>query len=1408
MRGRLLGKLKQNKAFTLMETLIVVAVIVVLLGIGVVNIVGWTEELRMKELDSYAKTIYMEAQNQLSSMEVEGGLPALSKKLSTTGSGYEGRVLSEEPSDYAYNGNASNRWNELYYLVDSDTIILEFVPKFSFVNSGNGKYLIEIAPGTGEIYGVFYWTSDNENEDLNGSAEEIYEFLKGMTKSDEDENNRGLKSRMQYEVGYYGGTLSETTVVTDYSLNQKVQIVNGEELYVVVSFDNKGKMLDYRNSQQFDITFEIKDESGNTWSYDMNAKELECIVTDTNGVPVENGSRIEFALLLDSTIEGYDFTTITGGRLVPGEDLSIKVGTTFRHGDLYLIENPITGGENSLFDVVLDAENVVEVGNVRHLKNLSKYNDVNDITIKQSGNIDFNNIKYAFEFAGGKAVYVGADKSTTSAPAFSPISNISLFNASSGRHVEFDGNSFEIRNLVIEAPGSADVGLFMDATNVTFSNVKIVDPTIKAEGSTNVGVLAGRLKDCTINNCGVYLNTYYRNAEGVKQYYNQAAGGNVMADRYAQYSVTGGTNVGGLVGLTVGSTITNSFAAVKVNGVENVGGFIGKATSDATVDFANPPDEAWIKNCYSSGDVRHLEGSSNYIGGFIGWAENLYVTDAYSTSNVYGNNYIGGFLGKSVGSLYGRCNSYGEVLRRNGSDSFGSAKVGGFISDAGNSGSDVVRNADGTSTCHFLKQIGYNEKLDEFGGAFSATYVNLAVNLPEEGAILARTTFPYDNMLSYKAFPFVSVTDSHYGNFPLQYTINNSLVYYEKYGENDYGYYCVTTLNGDTAEDYVWVLDTLRDQICIEDGYALLSMYYLDEIKYTNYQYKGSSWSETGSQTLDITTGNDYGANKMVLLGQQGGLQFNAYVPVSDVYGDFYTADYSKQSPKSSFTINGMYMYQLPYELQNANRTEVDNFYDVIVFDEGKAMGNDETTVVDDKIFYYCPHFAKLAVNPGTGVTSGDGTVAESVIANKSFDKLGQPITVYVRSARQLNALGRVPYYWNDVKGLSTKVTYVQEVDVNFSAYTKNYCGTTFNLMDTSVNNPVRNVPIGVPKLSGTYQQFRNAYDGKCNKIIDYCIESSEAFVGLFGEIRDASLKNIVMVSSGNVKPYVRAIGNTKPYSKIQRSAVGALVGLSYMYDNTIENCVAVGYDVEYDMQINLHNIAVGGLIGSSMSPISNCAAINDVTFKLETSDKDVSVFIAGLVGSHMYKPLSNSYSGGTVNIDNNGKGAVGYVSAGGVCAGALFIANETYKFGDAYNKINKGARSVSWSNLYTYTKISLGDNAMEQSCINTTTSKLIRDYSWADKNNEVQGGTENCYYLDNILGSLAVGSYNIGTSQTWEQLVAFTASVEGNNAFDLGSADYTYDKNGNRIDNEYPFPAVIKDESGKYVHYGDWPSN
>ena len=63
---------KDNRGFTLLETLLVVAIIAVLLGLSIIGVIAIQKELRQRELDSKAEMIYMAAQNRMTELTASG----------------------------------------------------------------------------------------------------------------------------------------------------------------------------------------------------------------------------------------------------------------------------------------------------------------------------------------------------------------------------------------------------------------------------------------------------------------------------------------------------------------------------------------------------------------------------------------------------------------------------------------------------------------------------------------------------------------------------------------------------------------------------------------------------------------------------------------------------------------------------------------------------------------------------------------------------------------------------------------------------------------------------------------------------------------------------------------------------------------------------------------------------------------------------------------------------------------------------------------------------------------------------------------------------------------------------------------------------------------------------------------
>ena len=67
-------------------------------------------------MENYAKSIYLEAQYQLSNKEVEGGLPGFYDRINAE---YEGRFLTMAPQDFDVDAKG-DAWQQLCFIRNSD----------------------------------------------------------------------------------------------------------------------------------------------------------------------------------------------------------------------------------------------------------------------------------------------------------------------------------------------------------------------------------------------------------------------------------------------------------------------------------------------------------------------------------------------------------------------------------------------------------------------------------------------------------------------------------------------------------------------------------------------------------------------------------------------------------------------------------------------------------------------------------------------------------------------------------------------------------------------------------------------------------------------------------------------------------------------------------------------------------------------------------------------------------------------------------------------------------------------------------------------------------------------------------------------------------------------------------------
>jgi hypothetical protein len=209
----------------------------------------------------------------------------------------------------------------------------------------------------------------------------------------------------------------------------------------------------------------------------------------------------------------------------------------------------------------------------------------------------------------------------------------------------FDGQGYAISGLSINSTSSY-TGMFAQTSAASqISNVALVGADITSTGSYTGGLVG----------------------------YNRGT----ITNSAVEGSVSGVTDVGGLVGYNYNNTITNSYANADVNGNTEVGGLVGY----------NDGSNADISNSYATGDVTGV----TYVGGFVGRSFNsATISDSYATGDVTGSSYVGGFIGKMGWVTINNSYALGDVN--------GTYAVGGFAGETWSDSASVVNN-----TCFWNK---------------------------------------------------------------------------------------------------------------------------------------------------------------------------------------------------------------------------------------------------------------------------------------------------------------------------------------------------------------------------------------------------------------------------------------------------------------------------------------------------------------------------------------------------------------------------------------------------------------------------------------------------------------------------------------------------------------------------------
>ncbi|MFA5418274.1 MAG: T9SS type A sorting domain-containing protein, partial [Bacteroidales bacterium] len=201
--------------------------------------------------------------------------------------------------------------------------------------------------------------------------------------------------------------------------------------------------------------------------------------------------------------------------------------------------------------------------------------------------------------------------------------------------------TYFILNNNLDTIGSSDYEAIASASaNMGLGWTPIGDGTIKFTGNFNGNghTINGLYIDHTIWYAGVAIDPLLQ--ENIGLFGTIGSGAVISNIGLTNVTIAGKKQVGGLVGVVEGGTVTNAYVTGSVRGEENIGGMAGKIISGT------------ITNAYSTTDVDGI----NYVGGLIGDIISGTVTNAYSLGSVTGDyTYVGGLVGRNSTGTFNNC---------------------------------------------------------------------------------------------------------------------------------------------------------------------------------------------------------------------------------------------------------------------------------------------------------------------------------------------------------------------------------------------------------------------------------------------------------------------------------------------------------------------------------------------------------------------------------------------------------------------------------------------------------------------------------------------------------------------------------------------------------------------------------
>ena len=725
--------------FTLAETLMVVAIILILGGVIFINVLRYMRSMAQLERDGIAKEIFVAAQNHLTMAESQG-------YLGKSDYGSEETESGKETGIYYFVVNGSESFNGSRVL----DLMLPFASVDETVRLG-GSYIVRYQADPALVLDVFYCARTGtrfghtlSDADYTGSDRYLRE-----TVGPENKAKRRTWGSDRAVLGWYGGEEAQNLERGQELKAPEVEVINADKLLVRVKNTNSSNnqaslrliLTGEASGKQaaFTLTF---DNTDTNVRHDVLEDTYTVILDDITN-DSRQGYDLHFHALFPDFLPGENLliravafsNQVLTNIAYSGEKKTNSLFADIRYSDSGQAGSGTgdgssgagvdgsgsgssgtgvdgsgtgssgTGGSSQTGSAVTGTGLTARVASLRHLENLSDV--VSGVNAEgaalqvaaavQTTDLDWDAFRTAiaadsdstYEKERVRVYRTGQPGEGTEPGCYLP--------ASPSYALSYDGRGHTIANVKTDHSGDAGLfGALPAGSSVT--DLLLTGFDIRSQGGS-AGCLAGSMTGTDVTNV-------------------------LTHGKEASVRVTAGTgSAGGLTGSMTGGSVTACGAAVYVkSGSGDAGGLVGTAQTGSD---GNPQ----IRGSYAAGHTE--EGTGLYrtdaaeadvvsaggaAGGLIGSAGNARIQSSYSTCSVFGAAAAGGFAGQASGNL-SDCYAAGLVNgRKNRDTGYGGSGDGGSGSSGGTGSSG---GAGSTGSPEVLVYV--DTASGSFAGRFSGT---------------------------------------------------------------------------------------------------------------------------------------------------------------------------------------------------------------------------------------------------------------------------------------------------------------------------------------------------------------------------------------------------------------------------------------------------------------------------------------------------------------------------------------------------------------------------------------------------------------------------------------------------------------------------------------------------------------